>query len=64
MPEEIITVSDAVEGTFVDLDGEGIVVPVPQIAAKIPEVVETLPQEHVSDDLLVPQVVSDRPSSQ
>ena len=31
--------------------------PVPQIAAKIPEVVETFPQEHISDDLPVPQVM-------
>ena len=33
--------------------------PVPQIAAKIPEVVETISQEHVSDDLPVPQVVKE-----
>ena len=57
---EIIIVSDAVEGTFVDLDGEQIVdMPVPQIAAKIPEVVETIPQEHISDDLPMPQVVKE-----
>ena len=46
--QEIIIVSDAVEGTFVDLDGEGVDMPVPKIAAKIPEVVETIPQEHAS----------------
>ena len=56
---EIIVVSDAVEGTFVDLDGEGVDVPGPQIAAKIPDVVETIHQEHVSDDLPVPQVVKE-----
>ena len=55
----IIFVSDAVEGTFVDLDGEGVGMPLPQIAAKIPEVVETIPQEHISDDLPVPQVVKE-----
>ena len=48
------------KGTFVDLDGEQIVyVPVPQIAAKIPEVVETIPQEHISDDLPVLQIVKE-----
>ena len=31
---EIIIVSDAVKGTFVELDGEGVGLPVPQIAAK------------------------------
>ena len=65
---KIIVASDAVRGTKVDLDGKGLQVkherdeqitdmPVPQIAAKIPEVVETIPQEHISDDLPVPQVV-------
>ena len=45
---EIIIVSDAVEGTFVDLDGEQIVdTPVPQIVAKIPEVVEPTHQKHL-----------------
>ena len=34
-------------------------VPVPQIAAKILEMVETIPQEHISDDLPVPQVVKE-----
>ena len=64
MPK-IITVSDAVRGTKVDLDGKGLRVeqivdmPMPQIAAKIPEVVETIPQEHMSDDLPVPQVVKE-----
>ena len=53
---EIIIVSDAVEGIFVDLDGEGVVLPAPQIAAKILEVVA---QEHISDDLPVPQVVKE-----
>ena len=60
---KITIVSDAVRGTKGDLDGKGLQVkherideqivdmPVPQIAAKIPEVVETVPQEHVSDDL-------------
>ena len=58
MPE-IIIVSDAVEGTFVDVDGEGVDGPVPQIAAKILELVETISQEHVSDDLPLPQVVKE-----
>ena len=47
------------EGTFVDLVGEGVDKPVPQIAAKIPEVVETILQEHISDDFPVPQVVKE-----
>ena len=33
--------------------------PVPQIAAKIPEVVQTILQEHISDDLPVQQVVKE-----
>ena len=59
---KIIVVSSAVRGTKVDVDGKGLLVeqivdlPVPQIAAKIPEVVDTISQEHISDDLLVPQV--------
>ena len=54
MPE-IIIVSDAVEGTFVDSVGEGVDLPVPRIAEKFPEVVETITQKHISDDLPVPQ---------
>ena len=61
---KIITVSDAVRGTEVDFDGRSLQVkheridePAPQIAAKIPEVVETIPQEHISDGLPGPQVV-------
>ena len=39
---EVIIVSDAVEGTFVDLDGEQVVdMPVPQ----------PIHQKHISDDL-------------
>ena len=63
---KIIIVSCAVRGTKVDLDGKGLQVdeqivnvPVPQIAVKIPEVVETIRQEHTSDDLPVPQVVKE-----
>ena len=41
------------------IDVQIVDVPVPQIAAKIPEVVETIAQEHISDDLLVPQVVKE-----
>ena len=41
------------------IDERNVDVPVPQIAAKIPEVVETIPQEHISDDLPEPQVVKE-----
>ena len=50
---------DAVGGTFADLVGAGVDLSVPQIAAKITEVVGTIPQEHISDDLPVPQVVKE-----
>ena len=52
---EIIIVSDAVAGIFVDLDGYASVAD----RGENPEVVETIPQEHISDDLPVPQVVKE-----
>ena len=41
------------------IDEQIVDVPVPQIVAKIPEVVETILQEHISNDLPVPQVVKE-----
>ena len=41
------------------IDEQIVDMPVPQIAVKIPEVVETIRQEHTSDDLPVPQVVKE-----
>ena len=41
------------------IDEQIVHMPVPQIAAKIPEVVETITKEHISDDLPVQQVVKE-----
>ena len=41
------------------IDEQIVDMPVPQISAKIPEVVETIPKEDISDDLPVQQVVKE-----
>ena len=41
------------------IDEQIVDVPLPQIAAKIPQVVESISQERISDDLPVPQVMEE-----